>query len=136
MPNAFLFGAHPAKNSMIIGEEICQALIASLVFTAAIASDVPYLTGRVVDNAEILKPETRARLTEEMKAHETATGNQIAVLTVTTLDGDSVEGYADKIFLAIVGKAEYGRFVLLGVGFFIVYMNVREDRIDKPGIKH
>ena len=35
------------------------ALIASFIASAA---DAPYLTGRVVDNAEILSPATRAKL--------------------------------------------------------------------------
>jgi len=33
------------------------------------AADVPFLTGRVVDNAEILKPATREKITAELKAH-------------------------------------------------------------------
>jgi uncharacterized protein len=61
-------------------------------------ADVPYLTGRVVDNAEILKPETRKRLTEVLRAHEQKTTNQVAVLTVRTLEGESVEEYAVRVF--------------------------------------
>ena len=61
-------------------------------------ADVPYLTGRVVDNAEILKPDTRKRLAETLRRHEQKTTNQIAVLTVTTLQGDSVEEYAVRVF--------------------------------------
>jgi uncharacterized protein len=62
--------------------------------SAAEAPEVPYLTGRVVDNAEILKPATRERLTATLKAHEQATGNQVAVLTIATIKGQSVEEYA------------------------------------------
>jgi uncharacterized protein len=61
-------------------------------------ADVPYLTGRVVDNAEILKPDTRKRLAEALRQHEQKTTNQIAVLTVTTLRGNSVEEYAVRVF--------------------------------------
>jgi len=64
------------------------------------AADVPYLTGRVVDNAEILKPPTRDQITTLLKAHEDKTSNQIAVLTLSTLDGESVEGYATRAFAA------------------------------------
>jgi uncharacterized protein len=60
--------------------------------------DVPYLTGRVVDNAEILKPDTRKRLSETLRQHEQSTTNQIAVLTVPTLKGESVEEYAVRVF--------------------------------------
>ena len=61
-------------------------------------ADVPYLTGRIVDNAEILKPETRRRLTEMLRQHEQKTTNQIAVLTVKTLQGEGIEEYAVRVF--------------------------------------
>ncbi len=64
----------------------------------AAASNVPYLTGRVTDNAEILSPSMRASLTERLRAHEGRTGNQIAVLTVPSLEGESIEEYADAVF--------------------------------------
>ena len=60
--------------------------------------EVPYLTGRVVDEAEILKPDTRRRITEQLQAHERKTTNQIAVLTVPTLRGESVEEFAVRVF--------------------------------------
>jgi len=71
------------------------ALVAFVVFGAA---DVPYLTGRVVDNAEILQPATRERISALSKAHEDRTTDQIVVLTVPTLDGESVEEYAVRVF--------------------------------------
>jgi len=73
-------------------------LLAALV--AAGATAVPYLTGRVVDNAEILKPATRERVAALAKAHEDKTTDQIAVLTVTTLGGESIEEYAGRVFAA------------------------------------
>jgi len=62
------------------------------------AADVPYLTGRVVDDAEILKPATRETLTATLKAHEQTTTNQVAILTVPTIGGESIEEYAVKVF--------------------------------------
>ena len=61
-------------------------------------ADVPFLTGRVVDNAEILKPATRDKITAALKAHEQASGDQIAVLTVPTIGDESIEEYAVKVF--------------------------------------
>jgi uncharacterized protein len=66
----------------------------------AFAVDVPYLSGRVVDDAEILLPATRERLAATSKAHETRTTNQVVVLTVPTLGGESVEEYANRVFAA------------------------------------
>jgi uncharacterized protein len=60
--------------------------------------DVPYLTGRVVDNAEILRPDTRKRIAEALRQHEQRSTNQVAVLTVPTLGGESVEEYAVRVF--------------------------------------
>ncbi len=71
---------------------------AALACGAALAVDVPYLTGRVVDNAEILSAEAERRITARLKEHEERTTNQIAVLAVPTLDGESVEEFAVKVF--------------------------------------
>jgi uncharacterized protein len=78
-------------------------LLAIAVFAAATilsAVDVPYLTGRVVDEANIIRPETRARLTTVLKNHEDSTGNQVVVLTVPTIQPESIEDYAVKVFAA------------------------------------
>jgi uncharacterized protein len=64
----------------------------------AIAADVPFLTGRIVDNAEILSPATVQKLTAELKSHEERTTNQVAVLTVKSLEGESVEDFAVRVF--------------------------------------
>ncbi|HXF67730.1 MAG TPA: TPM domain-containing protein [Burkholderiales bacterium] len=78
---------------------LAAALVALPLATAAQQrAEVPYLSGRVVDHAEILKPETRRRLSEALRAHERKTTNQIAVLTVPTLHGESVEDYAVRVF--------------------------------------
>ena len=48
---------------------------------------VPALTGRVVDQADILSPSTETAITALLTAHEEATSNQIAVLTISSLEG-------------------------------------------------
>ncbi|MEP7062154.1 MAG: TPM domain-containing protein [Betaproteobacteria bacterium] len=74
------------------------ALVAFAWCALAFAADVPYLTGRVVDNAEILKPATREQVDALLKAHESATSDQIAVLTTRSLAGESIEQYAQEVF--------------------------------------
>jgi uncharacterized protein len=64
------------------------------------ATDVPYLTGRVVDNAEILKPATITSLTAQLKAHEDKTGDQVAILTTHSLQGESVEEFSNDVYRA------------------------------------
>jgi uncharacterized protein len=82
-----------------------KRLLLSVVLLAALAAsaiaqeaNIPYLTGRVTDNAQILSEETRKSLSESLKAHEESTTNQIAILTVPTLAGENIEDYASRVF--------------------------------------
>jgi uncharacterized protein len=77
---------------------VVALVIALLSPASAYAADVPYLTGRVVDNAQILSPDARTRLAAVLKAHEEATSNQIVVLTVQTIQPEGVEEYAVDVF--------------------------------------
>lgn len=77
-------------------------VIALLVLlpVAVFSADVPFLSGRVNDNAEVLSTETSRSLTGRLRAHEERTGNQVVVLTVPSLGGESVEEYAEQVFRA------------------------------------
>lgn len=77
---------------------VVALVIALLSPATAYAADVPYLTGRVVDNAQILSPDARTRLAAVLKAHEEATSNQIVVLTVRTIQPEGIEEYAVDVF--------------------------------------
>ena len=79
-------------------KRLLPCLIGLLAAFSALAVDVPYLSGRVVDNAEILKAETKRNLAARLKAHEQETSEQIAVLTVPSLEGESIESYAEQVF--------------------------------------
>jgi uncharacterized protein len=76
------------------------ALAMLLAATLAYAIDVPYLTGRVVDEAEILAPATRERIAGQLQKHEAQTTDQVVVLTVRTLAGESIEDFATRTFEA------------------------------------
>ena len=67
-------------------------------FSIAYGTDVPYLTGRVNDNAQILSENARKSLTETLKEHEDRTTNQIVILTIPSLEGESIEDFANKVF--------------------------------------
>lgn len=70
-----------------------------LLFSTILSgADVPYLTGRITDNAQLLSPKINRSLSDSLQAHEQRTGNQIAVLTIPTLDGESIEDYAVRVF--------------------------------------
>ncbi|MET7244841.1 TPM domain-containing protein [Methylobacterium sp. EM32] len=67
---------------------------------AAVALDLPPLTGRVVDGAGLLRPEERAALAAKLKAHEDKTTDQVVVATVPSLQGTSVEDFSNRLFRA------------------------------------
>lgn len=75
-------------------------LLIILTTSTLSAADIPYLTGRVNDNAQILSESTRQSLTNILKEHEDRTSNQIAILTITTIYGESIEDYAVEVFEA------------------------------------
>lgn len=65
----------------------------SLIF----ARDVPPLTGRVVDLAHVLTTSTVESLTARLTAHEEQSGNQVAVLTIPSLEGESLEEFTHRV---------------------------------------
>ncbi|GAA5125683.1 TPM domain-containing protein [Alloalcanivorax gelatiniphagus] len=75
------------------------ALLLGLLLTAAAwaAPDFPALTGRVVDNANLLTPAQRQALTEKLAAEEQATSNQVVVVTVPDLQGYAIEEYGYQL---------------------------------------
>ncbi len=77
---------------------------------------VPALTGRVVDNAAILSPPTEQTLTTLLENHEAATSNQVAVLTVASLEGEAIESFSLRVAEAWkLGTASNDNGVLLTV---------------------
>jgi uncharacterized protein len=57
----------------------------------------PPLTGRVVDDANILSPQTEADLTAKLQALEEKTGRQLVVATLPSLQGYEIEEYGYQL---------------------------------------
>ncbi len=81
---------------------LCRVLLPAILLLAAgvvsgHATEVPYLGGRVNDNAGLLTSETSAALEAMLKAHEDSTSNQVVVLTVNTLEGEEIEPFAIRV---------------------------------------
>ncbi len=72
---------------------ILAALLFTAPFLAHAADNFPALTGRVVDEAGVLPPAAKARLTAELEAHEQRTGQQVVVAVVKSLGGQPIEDY-------------------------------------------
>jgi uncharacterized protein len=58
----------------------------------------PTLTGRVVDQANVLSAAARDRLTAKLADLEQRSGIQLVVATVTSLQGEEIEPYANELF--------------------------------------
>jgi uncharacterized protein len=61
-------------------------------------SAYPALSGRVVDDAGVLDAATREALRQKLAALEAKTTDQVVVATVKSLNGNSVEEYANNLF--------------------------------------
>ncbi len=79
---------------------LALALLAALAVapaTGAAEPSFPALTGPVVDQAAILSPTTEQALDAELRAHQTAHGAQVVVVTLATLDGREIADYGYKL---------------------------------------
>jgi len=72
-------------------------VLASALTALSFALDVPPLTGRVVDLAHVLPPNTVESLTTRLKAHEETTSNQVTVLVLPSLEGEPLESYSHRV---------------------------------------
>lgn len=63
----------------------------------ACSLDVPQLRGRVNDYAQLLSPATAERLEQTLADFEHSDSTQIVVLTIPSLDGETLEGYSIKV---------------------------------------
>lgn len=88
-----------------------------LLPSLAAALDVPPLRNRRVnDDANIIPAETRQRLEQKLADFEQRTTNQIAVLTVESLEGDPIEDFSLRVAEAWkLGQADKDNGVLLVV---------------------
>jgi uncharacterized protein len=66
--------------------------------TVPATSEFPALSGRVVDDAAVLDAATREALRAKLAALEARSGIQLVVATVKSLNGNSVEDYANRLF--------------------------------------
>jgi len=69
-----------------------------LMMAAGISAlEVPYLTGRVIDQANLLDDDFRSQLEERLRVLEEETGAQVVVLTIPSLEGDPIEDFSMRV---------------------------------------
>lgn len=72
-------------------------LLWACAMAAQAALQFPELTGRVVDNAQMLDVQSRTQLTQMLMAHEQTSGEQVVVVTLPNLQGTSIEDYGYQL---------------------------------------
>lgn len=92
----------------------------------AAAGDVPALKARVNDYADLLTPATVSSLEKALLEFERSQSTQIVVLTVTSLGGESLEGYSMQVAEAWkVGQKDLDNGAIL-----LIAKNERKVRIE------
>jgi uncharacterized protein len=110
---------------------------------AAPAADLPALTGRVVDTADLLTPAQEAALTAELAALEGRTSDQLVVVTTPSLGGRTISQYGlalgnswhigqrgkDNGVLLIVAPTEHQVRIEVGYGLEAILTNTRAQQV-------
>jgi uncharacterized protein len=74
------------------------SIVVLFTIAPAFAISYPALTGRVVDQANIIQPGTRATIEQKSADLEEKSGIQLVVATVNSLEGQEIEPYANELF--------------------------------------
>src|SRR5436309_12376211 len=112
---------HLSRIALILG-----LLFLGVSFTAAEGIKQIRPTGYVTDLAGVIGAETKARLETLCAEVAQKTGAQMAIVTVGSLEGESVENYAVDLYMQMgVGSKKDNRGVLL-----LVAPNERKYRIE------
>lgn len=97
-----------------------------LVFPALAYQSPGSPAGFVNDFASILSPEAKVQMEAKLKDYANKESNEISVVTIQTLDGDTIENYAVQLFEEWkLGKAKLDNGVLL-----LVAPNDRQVKIE------
>lgn len=100
---------------------IALLLLAASGSAVAAPLEVPFLSGRVQDQAGLLGDEFEASLEQELELLESETGAQVAVLTIPSLQGDPIEDFSVRV----VDTWELGR---KGVDDGVLIVIARDER--------
>jgi len=84
------------RTRFVLGR-ILLAWLIIFVSAPAFALDVPTLQGRVNDYAAMLSPATTAQLNSVLQTIESTDSTQIVVLTIRSLEGDSLEDFSLRV---------------------------------------
>src|SRR5712675_1066892 len=116
-----------ARVALEIGTFSASAVVAFLfTIVAAFALTFPTLTGRVVDQANIISAATRSALEQKLAGLEARSAIQLVVATISSLEGQEIEPYGNAFFRSWgLGEKTKNNGVLL-----LVAPNERRVRIE------
>lgn len=81
-------------NQMTRWLALCLLLFATVLQAAP---DFPALTGRVVDEANLMSRQQAQQLTQQLAAFEQRSGIQLVVVSIDSLDGETIEEYGYQL---------------------------------------
>lgn len=115
----------PSRRRLALSRQI---LLAALWSSALLAAEVPVpeLRARVTDRTATLDQASTAALEESLRAFEDRTGNQIAVLVISTTEPEEIEQYA----LRVVEAWQLGREGVDDGALLLVALEDRNVRIE------
>jgi len=103
-----IFGFKAGQALAVVATALCFST--ALVF----ALDFPALSGRVVDQADVMNAQSRSAVEAKLKDLEDKSGIQLVVATVRSLQGGDIETYANQLFrFWKLGEAKKNNGVLL-----------------------
>ena len=87
---------------MVLMPRVLGTLVVLLILTLGVQPAVsqpkfPPLTGRVVDNANLLSPSDRAEIAAQLKALEEKGSDQLVVVTLPSLQGYTIEDFGYQL---------------------------------------
>ncbi|MCE3240284.1 MAG: hypothetical protein K0Q83_791, partial [Deltaproteobacteria bacterium] len=95
------------------GLAFCLFLLC-LLSAPAYPLDVPPLRGRVNDYAKVITTDQTRKLEDQLAQFERDTGHQVAILTVPSLEGDSLEDFSIRVAESWkIGKKGFDNGVIL-----------------------
>jgi len=126
-----------------LGAVFLALTLALVIAWPVLALNFPNPQGYVSDFAGLLSPDTRAALEADLAQLEKDTTAQVAVVTITSLDGDTIEDYAVNLFeawgigqknqdngvLFIIALAEHKVRIEVGYGLEAIITDGRSGRI-------
>ncbi len=88
----------PARGGVFLAATVTAALVLVGICVAGLAATYPPLTGRIVDQANVIPASMRAALEAKLADLESKSGIQLVVATVNSLQGEEIEPYANELF--------------------------------------